>query len=144
MKSSKVGVRIAVLAVAIAVLFCACDPIAVKNYITTKTVGVIHVSITTGSDSNPGTASEPMQSIDAAIDYLVDNDIEGRVNVAEGTYSYQSYIATYGTHPSHEYLDAGDNEEWQTTEGSAYVPAFKIKCPDGEWYNLDQTYYHGT
>jgi hypothetical protein len=87
-KSGKVGVRLAVLAVVATVLLCSCDPLALKNYITTRTVGTIYVSIKTGTDSNPGTMAEPMKSIDAAIDYLLQNSLTGQVNVAEGTYSY--------------------------------------------------------
>jgi hypothetical protein len=88
-KSDKKGVRIAVLAAVIVVLLCSCDPMELKNYITTRTFGTIYVSDTTGSDSNPGTMAEPMKSIDAAIDYLKDNSVRGRVNVAVGTYNYE-------------------------------------------------------
>jgi hypothetical protein len=88
-KSDKKGVRIAVLAAVIVVLLCSCDPMELKNYITTRTFGTIYVSDTTGSDSNPGTMAEPMKSIDAAIDYLKQNSVTGRVNVAVGTYNYE-------------------------------------------------------
>ena len=87
-ESVKAGVRIAVLAAVTIVLLCSCDPLELKNYITTRTVGTIYVSDTTGSDSNPGTRAEPMKSIDAAIDYLTNNSVPGRVNVAEGNYIY--------------------------------------------------------
>jgi len=87
-KIGEIVLRTAVLTAVTVVLLSSCDPMALKNYITTRTYGTIYVSIDTGSDSNPGTKTEPMQTIEAAIDYLENNSVEGRVNVAEGTYTY--------------------------------------------------------
>ena len=87
-KAGRLGIRIAVLAAATIVLLSSCDPMELKNYITTRTFGTIYVSIDTGSDNNPGTKTEPMKTIDAAIDYLKNNSVKGRVNVAKGTYEY--------------------------------------------------------
>ncbi|MBN1834495.1 MAG: right-handed parallel beta-helix repeat-containing protein [Spirochaetales bacterium] len=83
-----VGAAAGLLA-ALLVALGGCDDLALRNYIAFKTFGIIYVSVSRGADTNPGTLESPKRSIDAAIDYFVDNGLTGRVHVAEGTYRYE-------------------------------------------------------
>ncbi len=49
--------------------------------------GVIYVSALSGEDANPGLPQSPKKTINAAIDFLADNDLTADVRVAEGTYT---------------------------------------------------------
>ncbi|MFC2143865.1 hypothetical protein ACFLQO_00680 [Candidatus Aenigmatarchaeota archaeon] len=59
---------------------------------------------------------------------------------AEGTYAYSSYGYAWGKLTAYQYDDSGDNENWETSPTLYYFPANKIKCADGNWYELNQNY----
>lgn len=62
---------------------------------------------------------------------------------AEGNYGYKSYSYARGRQTAYQYVDAGDNENWETKSTSTYYPAYKVKCSDGNWYDTNQDYYFG-
>ena len=59
---------------------------------------------------------------------------------AEGTYAYSSYGYAWGKLTAYQYVDSGDNENWETSSTLYYFPANRIKCSDGNWYYLNQDY----
>ena len=93
-KSLHHGVRVfGVLVLAgLCLMLSGCDELTLKTLISIRTQGGICVSITTGSDDNPGTPDAPKKTIDAAIEYLQSNDFIADVLVAAGDYHYD-----YGT-----------------------------------------------
>lgn len=62
---------------------------------------------------------------------------------AEGEYGYSSYSYAWGKQIAYQYINSASNEEWETKSTIYYFPAYRIMCPDGNWYNLNQDYYYG-
>lgn len=95
-------------------------------------------------------------------DYLTDNDCAAAVKCwsgeynyltrnrnqfkkfckcTEGNYDYQSYSTTRGRQTAFQYLNTGNNENWETKSTSTFYPAHQVKCSDGNWYPTNQDYY---
>ncbi len=61
---------------------------------------------------------------------------------AQGTYKYNNYRYFIGRRTVYKYKDAGDNENWEVTSRSSYVPVYKVKCADGVEYPTNKDYYY--
>lgn len=63
---------------------------------------------------------------------------------AQGTYGYSSKSYSGGVRKNvYQYKNAGDNENWEVKSRSSYLPVYRVKCMDGNWYYTDQDHYHG-
>ncbi|HII30379.1 TPA: S8 family serine peptidase [Candidatus Woesearchaeota archaeon] len=62
---------------------------------------------------------------------------------AEGTYGYSSYSYSLGRKSAYQYIDSGDNENWEAMPVSTRNPAYRVRCSDGSWYYTNQDYYMG-
>jgi hypothetical protein len=74
--------------------------------------------------------------------YIIRNSNQFRkfCSCAEGMYSYTTYGYAWGKLTAYQYVDSGNNDNWQTGSASYYFPAYRIKCADGNWYDLNQDY----
>ena len=61
---------------------------------------------------------------------------------AEGNYGYNSYSYTWGRRTVYMYADSGNNENWDISSRSSYLPVYKVMCTDGIWYNTNQDYFY--
>ncbi len=75
--------------------------------------------------------------------YRNSNQMKKFCKCAEGSYGYSSYGYTWGRKTVYKYMDSGDNENWEVTSRSSYLPVYKVKCSDGNWYETNQDYYYG-
>jgi serine protease len=60
---------------------------------------------------------------------------------AQGTYGYNSYSYTWGRKSVFEYMNSGDNENWEVTSRYSYLPVYSVTCTDGEVYLTNEDYY---
>jgi hypothetical protein len=61
---------------------------------------------------------------------------------AQGTYGYNSYSYTWGRKTVYQYIDSGDNENWEVTSKTSNLPVDKVTCKDGKEYSTKQDYYY--
>ena len=59
---------------------------------------------------------------------------------AEGTYGYKSYDYKKERVTVYQYVDTGDNENWEVKSKSSYLPVYQVKCSDGKIYLTNQNY----
>lgn len=75
--------------------------------------------------------------------YLYKNNNQAKkfCKCAQGIYGYKSYSYTWSRKTVYEYLNPGDNENWEVTSSSSYLPVYKVRCTDRNWYATNQDYY---
>jgi hypothetical protein len=61
----------------------------------------------------------------------------------EGNFRYKRASYVWATRQAYQYIDTGNNENWETTAISNFLPAYRIQCSDGEWYYTNLDYYYG-
>ena len=61
---------------------------------------------------------------------------------AQGTYGYKSYDYKKEGVTVYQYVDTGDNENWEVTSKSSYLPIYQVKCIDGLNYPTKQDYFY--
>ena len=61
----------------------------------------------------------------------------------QGTYGYKSYSYTWGRKTVYYYIDSGNNEKWDVSSRSYYLPVYQVTCTDGRVYPTNQDYYYG-
>jgi len=59
---------------------------------------------------------------------------------AQGTYGYKSYDYKKERVTVYQYVDTGDNENWEVKSKSSYLPVYQVKCSDGKIYPTNQNY----
>jgi len=59
-----------------------------------------------------------------------------------GTYGYKSYSYTWGRKIVFSYIDTGDNENWEVTSRSFYLPVSSVTCLDGNVYPTNKDYLY--
>jgi len=59
---------------------------------------------------------------------------------AQGTYGYKSYDYKKERVTVYQYVDTGDNENWEVKSKSSYLPVYQVKCSDGKIYLTNQNY----
>ena len=62
---------------------------------------------------------------------------------AQGTYGYNNYSYSWGRATVYYYTDSGNNENWNVTFRSSYLPVYQVQCTDGLNYLTNQDYYYG-
>jgi len=60
---------------------------------------------------------------------------------AQGTYEYKSYSYSFKRATVYYYLDSGDNEKWDVSLRSTYLPVYQVVCTDGKAYLTNQDYF---
>ena len=75
--------------------------------------------------------------------YINSNQLKKFCKCAEGGYGYQSYGYSFGTKKVYYYVDSGNNLNWVVSSRSFFVPVYRVKCLDGQWYPTNQDYYYG-
>lgn len=59
---------------------------------------------------------------------------------AQGTYTYQTYRYFWRRRTVYRYTDAANNENWEVTTRSSYLPVYQVICADGQVYPTNQDY----
>jgi len=111
----------------------------------TTTTSTPTTSTTTTAPTTTTTAPPSAKCWSASYRYLYMNSNQFRkfCKCAQGTYGYSSYISVSGRKTAYQYVDAGNNENWETKSISTYASANRVKCTDGKWYYTNQDYYYG-
>lgn len=60
---------------------------------------------------------------------------------AQGIYKYNSYRYSRARATVYQYVDSGDNENWQVDSRSSYLPVYEVICSDNNSYITNQNYY---
>ncbi|MCP3686020.1 MAG: S8 family serine peptidase [bacterium] len=68
------------------------------------------------------------------------NQLKKFCKCAEGNYAFagMSYVRESTT--AYQYVDYGDNTNWETTAISNFFPIYRVKCADGNWYYTNQNH----
>lgn len=69
------------------------------------------------------------------------NQLKKFCKCAEGNYGYKSYKYSWRQKTVHQYVDSGDNENWETASKSSRRAVYQATCTDGKAYKTDQDYY---
>ena len=73
--------------------------------------------------------------------YRNSNQMRKFCKCAEGNYGYNSYSYMWGRRTVYYYLDYKNNENWDATTRSSYLPVYQVVCTDGKTYATNQDYY---
>ena len=86
---------------------------------------------------------QPVQCWSGDYQYLYRNrnQLKKFCKCAQGTYGYKSYNYSWGRKTVYQYLDSGDNENWEVTSRSYYLPVDKVTCTDGGVYPTNEDYF---
>jgi len=61
---------------------------------------------------------------------------------ASGIYGFESYLRKFARVTVYQYVDTGDNENWEVTSRSSNLPVYQVTCTDGTAYPTNQDYYY--
>ncbi len=61
---------------------------------------------------------------------------------ASGIYGFNSYRRKIARVTVYQYLDTGDNENWEVVSRSSIWPVYQVTCTDGNVYLTNQDYYY--
>jgi len=61
---------------------------------------------------------------------------------ASGIYGYKNYNYTWSRKTVYYYLDIGDNENWDVTSRSSYLPVYQVTCTNSNVYPTNQDYWY--
>ncbi|HDD57611.1 MAG TPA: hypothetical protein ENF43_03745 [Thermoplasmatales archaeon] len=99
------------------------------------------------SDEACGTTKEAAKVMcwKADYKYLYRNKDQAKkfCKCASGIYGYESYEYKFERVTVYKYVDSGDNENWEVTSRSSYLPVYQVTCTDGEAYLTSEDYYYG-
>jgi len=75
--------------------------------------------------------------------YLYRNNSQAKkfCKCAQGTYGYNSYKYSRGRQTVYYYTDSKDNENWEVTSRSYYLPVHEVTCTDSVVYPTDKDYF---
>jgi len=75
--------------------------------------------------------------------YLYRNNSQAKkfCKCAQGTYGYNDYRYTPGRQTVYYYTDSGDNENWNVSSRSSYLPVSSVTCSDNQLYPTNQDYF---
>jgi subtilisin family serine protease len=117
---------------------------------TTSTTSSTSTSSTTSSSSTSTTSSTTTtistnKCWNAQYQYLYMNSNQMRkfCKCAEGEYGYQSYSYSFGTKTVYYYVDSGNNLNWAVSSRPFFIPVYRVRCSNGQWYSTNQNYYYG-
>jgi serine protease len=76
--------------------------------------------------------------------YLYRNNAQAKkfCKCASGIYGYESYNYKFVRATVYKYVDTGDNENWEVTSTSSYLPVYQVTCTDGKAYPTNQNYFY--
>jgi len=74
--------------------------------------------------------------------YRNSNQAKKFCKCASGVYGYNSYNYTWSRKTVYYYIDSGDNENWQVSSRSSYLPVYQVTCTDGITYPTNQDYWY--
>ena len=99
----------------------------------------------TGSDTALVSVSEKPAAVicwSGGNQYLYRNSSQAKkfCKCAEGTYGYKSYNYSRGRQTVYQYVDTGDNENWDVESRSSYSPVSEVTCTDGVVYSTKNDY----
>lgn len=97
------------------------------------------------SSANDSDCSQAVKCWSGDYQYLYrnSNNTKKFCKCAEGTYGYNSYSYSWGRATAYRYTDTGNNENWDVTSRSSYLPVYQVICTDGKTYLTNQDYYFG-
>jgi len=61
---------------------------------------------------------------------------------ASGIYGFESYLRKFARVTVYQYVDTGDNENWEVTSRSSNLPVYQVTCTDEVIYLTNQDYYY--
>jgi len=96
------------------------------------------------SDEASGTTKEKtsVKCWSGSNEYLYRNKDQAKkfCKCAQGTYGYNDYTNKRAKVTVYQYVDTGDNENWDVESKSSYLPVYKVTCTDGNVYLTNQDY----
>jgi len=93
---------------------------------------IVYVNINIGSDSNPGTPSEPKKTIQSGIDFAYSHYSIAKVYVAEGTYSVNYHSGTHIILRKGISLYGGySNSDWDLNDPLTYITIISDTSTEG-------------
>ena len=74
--------------------------------------------------------------------YLYQNSNQAKkfCKCAQGTYGYKSYKYEWSKQITYQYVDTGNNENWNVTSKSSNLPIYQVTCTDDLPYLTNQNY----
>ena len=61
---------------------------------------------------------------------------------ASGIYGYEDYEDKFASVTVYQYVDTDDNEIWDVTSSSSYLPVYEVTCTDEVVYPTNKDYYY--
>jgi|GEM_PF-5882672 len=59
-----------------------------------------------------------------------------------GIYGYETYTWKIAKVTVYQYVDPGDNENWEVTSRTSNLPVYQVSCTDDKTYSTNQDYYY--
>ncbi|MEK6934568.1 MAG: hypothetical protein AABW46_01690, partial [Nanoarchaeota archaeon] len=120
-------------------------PVSSTTTSTSSTTSTVPIETTTTTSTTTTTTTLPTTTKcwDGTHQYLRRNSDQARkfCKCAASIYDYESYSRISLTTNAYQYLDTGNNENWETVLIPNYGrPIHRVKCT-GNWYYANQTYF---